>query len=121
MVADQEVTAEEGSVELQKQTRDLEAILALMLNQIFGNHTLVVKHAIDVNNLLIQTIEIVRLADFNEHSKLLNDALFSTIFILTKQRMQSRSFKYLDLCVLNEIADCLVDFLGKLDHVNTVY
>lgn len=97
--------------------RELDQILSLIINKIFRSEILL-NASIDINQLLIQLIDIIKVAELNSHSDYLNDSLFSMMFNLTKQKIKSN--KYIDLCILNDLADCLIDYLGKLNQINTV-
>ena len=103
--------------EEQELNNELDHILSLIINKIFGNQSLL-NSGLDINQLLIQLIDIIKVADLNKHSSFLNDSLFSMVYNLTRQKIKSN--KYIDLCILNDIADCLVDYLGKLNQINTV-
>lgn len=95
---------------------DLDRVLAMIINKIFRSQTLV-NSSLDVNQLLIQLIDIIKVADPNRHSDFLNESLFSMVYNLTRQKIKSN--RYIDLCILSDIADCLVDYLGKMDQINT--
>lgn len=97
--------------------RELDQILSLIINKIFRSEILLNAN-IDINQLLIQLMDIIKVAELNSHSDYLNDSLFSMMFNLTKQKIKSN--KYIDLCILNDLADCLIDYLGKLNQINTV-
>ena len=110
-------TRSRNSSEETELNRELDQILSLVINKIFRSQ-LLLNANIDINQLLIQLIDIVKVAELNSHSDYFNDSLFSMMFNLTKQKIKSN--KYIDLCILNDIADCLIDYLGKLNQINTV-
>lgn len=95
-------------------------MISLVINELFSNESLINRNIIDINHLLIQLIDIIKVANLNEHVSLLNDSMFSMIYNLTKQKIQSNECKYLDLCIVNDISDCLIEYLGRLNHINTV-
>ena len=103
-----------------EQRHDLDLMLALVINKLFSNQSLINQNLIDINHLLIQIIDIIKIANLNDHINMLNDSIFSMIYNLTKQKMQSNECKYLDLCIVNDISDCLINYLGRLNFMNTV-
>ena len=103
-----------------EQRHDLDLMLALVINKLFSNQSLINQNLIDINHLLIQIIDIIKIANLNDHINMLNDSIFSMIYNLTKQKMQSNECKYLDLCIVNDISDCLINYLGRLNYMNTV-
>lgn len=103
-----------------EQRHDLDLMLALVINKLFSNQSLINQNLIDINHLLIQIIDIIKIANLNDHINMLNDSLFSMIYNLTKQKIQSNECKYLDLCIVNDISDCLINYLGRLNYMNTV-
>ena len=68
----------------------------------------------------MKTTDIIKLSEFNNHPNFLNSSFFAMIYNLTRQLLQINEYKYLDLCILNDICDCTVEFLGKLNEINTV-
>ena len=99
--------------------KELDFILAIILNKIFCNPKLLKNNpCIDINQILIQLIDTIKISNVNNHSSFLNDSLFSMIYNLTREKIQSN--KYIDLCILNDIADNLIEFLGRLNQINTV-
>jgi hypothetical protein len=97
----------------------LDILLSFVLNKTFNNQTCFLNdNKIDINHLLISIIDIVTIADFNSHSMLLCNSFFMVIFSLTKLKIQSN--EYLDSCILNDIANCLIDHLGRMNQTNTV-
>ena len=93
----------------------------MIINRLFNNQQSLITNSNDISNFLIQLIDIIRTSNFNNRTNLLCDSLFSMIFNLIKQLIQSNDCKYLDLCILNDISDIFIDYLGKLDQINTVY
>ena len=108
--------------------------VALIVNRLFNNEQQsFISHPKHINACLVQLIEIVRssysfVAASPQHrshtgdsDSLLYDALFAMIFNLNKQKLAFQSErKYLDLCIMNDMAELLVDYLGKLTQINTV-
>lgn len=101
-----------------EQNEELGLALALISNRLFNNQQSFITNLNDINNFLIQLIDIIRVANFNNRSELLCNSFFSMIYNLNKEKLQSNECKYLDLCILNDIADFLIDYLGKLGQIN---
>jgi hypothetical protein len=101
------------------QTDELSIVVASVTNKLFNNKQLIINNLDDIDTFLLQIIDIIRIANFNR-SELLCNSFFSMIFNLTQLKIQSNESKYLDLCILNDITNCLVDYLGKLNKINTV-
>ena len=96
-------------------------MLSLVINKLFNNQSILLNsNQLDINHLLIQLIDIIKIANLNQHINILNDSIFSMIYNLTKQKIHSNECKYLDLCIVNDISDCLVEYLGRLNYINTV-
>ncbi len=99
------------------QARELDRILSVIINKIFQNDSLLKNdQVLNINQLLIQLINIMKMANLNKHDSFINDSLFSMIYNLTKQKKQSN--KYIDLCILNDMANSLIEFLGKMNQIN---
>ena len=96
------------------------SIDSISIFKLFSNQSLINRNLLDINHLLIQLIDIIKIANLNDHVNLLNDSLFSMIYNLTKEKIQSNECKYLDLCIVNDVSTCLADYLGRLNHTNTV-
>lgn len=97
-------------------------LVSLIINRLFNNQTLLIRNLHDVNDFLIRLIDTVKHAQMNllVCSGFLCNSLFSMIYNLIELKLQSDENKYLDLCILNDLADCLINYIGKTNKINTV-
>lgn len=109
-----------GTHEKQNNKMEMEICVSLILNRLFNKKQTLIDNLDDINNFLIQLIDLVKTANFNNRSSLLSNALFSMIYNLGKAKLHSNESKYLDLCILSDLADSLINNLGKLNQTNAV-
>ena len=122
-----------------KQSLEIDRLVSIVLNKLFNfsnNYTYRIndelknnlagktineQKCLEFNDLLIQLLNIFKLiTDFNKLSDHLLHSLFSMAFNLVSKKFQYNSFRYLDICILNDISECLIDSIGKLNHSNIV-
>ena len=98
----------------------MELVVSLIINRIFDENSRLVNNTDDIDNFLIQLINLVKIACFNKCKAYLSNSIFSMILNLVKAKLQSNVSKYLDICILNDLADCLTNFIGKSNQINQV-
>ena len=118
MIINDEIT----SISLQERTKNknLAHLVSLIVNRLFNNNQVFLRNLNDVSQILIQSVDLVKHPNFRIESPVLANSLFSMIYNLIELKLQSNESKYLDLCVLIDLAECLADFIGSTVNVNTV-
>ena len=80
---------ENNEIVLGNQSNDELALeLSLIVNRLFNNQQSFITNLSDINNFLIQSIEIIRISNFNNRSVFLSDSFFSMILNLSKEKLQ---------------------------------
>jgi hypothetical protein len=107
---------------IKEDNEKLAMLVSLTINRLFNNQRVLIKNLQDVDTFLIRLVEIIkRLDNFNNCSSFLCNSLFSMIYNLIEFKLQSNESKYLDFCILNDLADCLIGYIGKSYKINTVF
>lgn len=118
MITDGEPVKRDGKS--REENDKLSSLVSSIVNRLFSNNQVFVRSLDDVDRMLIQLVDVVKRANFNVCSPLLTNSLLSMIYNLIELKLQSNDAKYLDICLLSDLAECLVDFIGRLDKINTV-
>lgn len=118
MIVDNETLPASG--QFQEENQKLVHLISLIVNRLFNNNQVFLRSLNDVNQLLIQLVDLVKRGNFNMCSPLLANSLFSMIYNLIELKLHSNESKYLDLCLLSDLAESLVGFIGRMNKVNTV-
>ncbi|CAF0994244.1 unnamed protein product, partial [Brachionus calyciflorus] len=105
------------SLNMSNSNKDLELVVSMLISRIFDANTKLISNRIDMDNFLIHLISLVKNANFNKCTLTCNST-FSMILNLVKAKLQTNENKYLDICILNDLADCLSENIGKLNQVN---
>lgn len=108
------------------ENQQLAYLVSLIANRLFNNYRVFIRNIDDINMFLIRLIGIVKSINSDasiiiaENFSLLVNSLFATIYNLVEIKLQSNESKYLDVCLLNDLAECLLEFIGRMNRMNTV-
>lgn len=121
MVVENEASsASSAQIEQKTENQKLDHLVSIIVNRLFNNNQVFLRSLNDVSQALIQLVDLVKRADFNTCSPLLTNSFFSMIYNLIELKLHSNESKYLDACLLNDLAECLIGCIGKMNTINTV-
>lgn len=102
------------------QDQQLESTVLEILILIFDKQLKLISNIEEIDNFLIRIIRFIKSSCFNKCSICFCNTLFSITLNLIKAKLKASESKHLDVCLLNDIAEYLSDYIGKLHHINQV-
>jgi hypothetical protein len=108
-----------------KKNAKLEILISLLLNKTINSKNskaILINSSLDLNHFLIEFAEIAKLANMNKHSAILCNAFYSAVYNLMSEKIKDSGDerKYLDMCIISDLSDCLLNSIGIQNRTNTV-
>lgn len=100
--------------------QEMEYVVLEIVSRIFDRHLKLIKSKEEIDNFLIKIIGFIKTSCFNKCSISFCNTVFSMTLNLINAKLKQNESKYLDICLLNDMADCLSNYIGKLNHLNQV-
>lgn len=94
-------------------SQEFDEIIYLIVTKIFNDW--MKTEQINLNQVITQLSEIICEVDLMNRSDTLRNTLFYLLSHITSKIIESNDKQYYNMCLLNDIVNCLIGYIGKFD------
>jgi hypothetical protein len=93
-------------------------LLLILVQKLFDSNLNL--KSIDYDRILMQLIDIIHEADFKCRNDVLRDTFFFVLHNISNKIYQTDDDKHFYYCLLDDMAQHMIEYIGKLDSNHTV-